>query len=131
MHGTLKYSLVILIILFQSNIQPAYAAKPIITSIGNIQKDNKENHPKTNKLAKWSLILVNCGFLTAIIPTLTILSPYLIVGGIVSSIISLFQIKKNKEKGKGLAIASIVLVGLTLLSILAVSDMFSGFIFNW
>jgi hypothetical protein len=92
------------------------AAKPIIPSIHKIQNNKKEDPIKTNKLAKWSLILAGSGFLTAIIPYLGILSPYLILGGIVCGIIALGQIKKRKEKGSGLAITSLVIGGVSVIA---------------
>jgi hypothetical protein len=116
MQSTLKYFFVLLLILFHPGIETAYAAKPILPSIDKIQKDKKENPPKTNKLAKWSLILTGTGFLSALIPYIAMISPYLIAGGIVCGIIALSQIKKNREKGKGLAIASLVVGGVTLIA---------------
>jgi 4-hydroxybenzoate polyprenyltransferase len=128
MQNTLKYFFVLLLILFQPGIETAHAAKPIIPAIVKIHKHKKEDLPKTNKLAKWSLILTGSGFLSALIPYLAMLSPYLIAGGIVCGIIALSQIKKNKEKGKGLAIASLVVGGVTVLvAIVAVAVLLSIF----
>lgn len=62
------------------------------------------------------MILTGTGFLSALIPYIAMLSPYLIAGGIVCGIIALSQIKKNREKGKGLAIASLVVGGVTLIA---------------
>jgi 4-hydroxybenzoate polyprenyltransferase len=112
-------------------MHPVHAAKPIRISTHKIQKDKKEDRLKTNKLAISSMILTVAGFLTALIPSVAMLIPYIFTGGIVCGIIALLQIKKNKEKGKGMVIASIVLVGLTLLSVAAMSDIFSGFTFIW
>lgn len=75
----------------------------------------KEDPPKKNKLAKWSLILTAAGFLSIYIPFLVMLSPYLMAGGMVCGIIALSQIKKSREKGKGLAIASLVVGGVYLI----------------
>jgi hypothetical protein len=56
------------------------------------------------------------------------LSPYLIAGGIVCGILALSQIKKNKEKGKGLAIASLVVGGVSvLIAIVAIAVLLSIF----
>jgi hypothetical protein len=129
MQNTLKYFFVLLLILFQPGMETAHAAKPIFpSSIQKSKRDKKENPPKTNTLAKWSLILTGSGFLAALIPFLSMLSPYLIAGGIVCGILALSQIKKNKEKGKGLAIASLVVGGVSvLIAIVAIAVLLSIF----
>jgi len=129
MQNTLKYFFVLLLILFQPGMETAHAAKPIFpSSIQKSKRDKKENPPKTNTLAKWSLILTGSGFLTALVPFLSMLSPYLIAGGIVCGILALSQIKKNKEKGKGLAIASLVVGGVSvLIAIVAIAVLLSIF----
>ena len=129
MQNTLKYFFVLLLILFQPGMETAHAAKPIFpSSIQKSKRDKKENPPKSNTLAKWSLILTGSGFLTALVPFLSMLSPYLIAGGIVCGILALSQIKKNKEKGKGLAIASLVVGGVSvLIAIVAIAVLLSIF----
>ena len=129
MQNTLKYFFVLLLIVFQPGMETAHAAKPIFpSSIQKSKRDKKENPPKTNTLAKWSLILTGSGFLTALVPFLSMLSPYLIAGGIVCGILALSQIKKNKEKGKGLAIASLVVGGVSvLIAIVAIAVLLSIF----
>lgn len=129
MQNTLKYIFVLLLIVFQPGIEMAHAAKPIFpSSLQKIQRDKKEDPPKINKLAKWSLILTGSGFLAALIPFLSMISPYLIVGGIVCGIIALGQIKKSREKGSGLAIASLVVGGVTVIgAIVAIAVLLSIF----
>ena len=79
-------------------------------------------------MAKWSLILAGSGFLLVFIPYLNMLAPYLMVAGLVCGIIALSQIKKSKERGKGLAIASLILGGVFLLTaIIAIAVLFSLF----
>jgi hypothetical protein len=129
MQNTLKYFFVLLLILFQPSMETAYAAKPIFpSSIQKSKRDKKENPPKTNTLAKWSLILSAIGFLSIFIPYVNFISIYLIVGGIVCGIIALGQIKKRKEKGSGLAITSLVVGGVTVIgAIVAIAVLLSIF----
>lgn len=108
-------SLILCITLFlTSSTEPLFAAKPIRNSTEKPVKVKKDALPQKNKLAKWSLILSGSGFASLVIPSLSVLSPYLIMGGLVCGIIALSQIRKTKERGKGLAIASLVLGGVFL-----------------
>lgn len=74
----------------------------------------------SNKLSLWSLILSGAGFLFTFIPGIAFLSPFLLVGGVVTGIISLGQIKKRKEKGSGLAVAGIIVGGVSILAAIIV-----------
>lgn len=110
------------------SMTPLFAAKPIIVSTEKHQKIKKDDPPKKNKLAKWSLILSAAGFLSIYIPYLVMLAPYLMAGGIVCGIIALSQIKKSGEKGKGLAIASLIMGGVYLIiAIVAIAILLSIF----
>ena len=91
------------------------AVNPVKVVSTELIGTKKEDPPKKNKLAKWSLILTGLGFLSVYIPFLVMLSPYLMAGGMVCGIIALSQIKKSREKGKGLAIASLVVGGVYLI----------------
>jgi hypothetical protein len=129
MQSTLKYFFILLLILFQPGMETAHAAKPIFpSSIEKIKRDKKEDLPKKNKLAKLSLILTGSGFLAAMIPYIGFVSLPLIVGGIICGIISLTQIKKNKERGTGMAITSLVIGGLFVVTaIVAIAVLLSIF----
>lgn len=95
-----------------------YAAKPLHSSIEQVTAVRTEEPPKKNKLALWSLILSGLGFLCLFIPYLSIASPYLFVGGIVYGIIALSKMKKNNQKGKGLAIAGLIIGGVSIIAAL-------------
>jgi hypothetical protein len=112
MQSTLKCFFVVVIIFFQSNLELAFAAYPVPVAIHKLHKEKKDEHPKRNKLALWSLILTGIGFLSGVIPYISMISPFLIAGGIVCGIIALGQIKKRKEKGAGLAISALVIGGV-------------------
>lgn len=75
---------------------------------------------KNNKLAKWSLIMSGAGFLFTFLPFISVLSPFLLVGGVVTGIISLGQIKKRKQKGSGLAIAGLIIGGVSIIAAIVV-----------
>ncbi len=129
MQNTLKYFFVLLLILFQPGMETVHAAKPIFpSSIQKIKRDKKADLPKKNKLAKLSLILTGSGFLAALIPFVGFLSLPLIVGGITCGIIALTQIKQNKERGTGMAITSLVIGGLFVVTaIVAIAALLSLF----
>ena len=120
--------IICLLILICSCIEPALAVKPILPATKKTEKLKKNDTLPKNKLAKWSLILAGSGFLLVFIPYLNMLAPYLMVAGLVCGIIALSQIKKSKERGKGLAIASLILGGVFLLTaIIAIAVLFSLF----
>ena len=93
--------------------------------------ERTQDPPKTkknNKLAKWSLIMSGAGFLFTFLPFISVLSPFLLVGGVVTGIISLGQIKKRKQKGSGLAIAGLIIGGVSILAaVLVIALLFSAF----
>jgi len=129
MQNTLKYFFILMLFLFQPGIETAHAAKPVFpSSIQKVKREKKEDLPKTNKLAKWSLILAGSGFLSLFIPYVNFISAYLMIGGIVCGIIALGQIKKKREKGSGLAIASLVVGGVSVLgAIIAITVLLTAF----
>ena len=113
---TLKYFFILSLFVFQAANHPVFAVKPIPNSVHKIHKVKKDDPPTKNKLARWSLILAAAGFVSLFIPYLNMASAYLMVGGIVCGVIALGQIKKTKEKGKGLAITSIILGGVFIIT---------------
>ncbi|MFN5641316.1 MAG: DUF4190 domain-containing protein [Sphingobacteriales bacterium] len=95
------------------------AAHIVITdTITAISDPPKKEEPKKNRLALWSFILSGAGFLFLLFPYLSIASPYLLVGGVVTGIMALSQIKKNKQKGKGLAIGGLIIGGVSIVAII-------------
>ncbi|MFN6373695.1 MAG: DUF4190 domain-containing protein [Chitinophagia bacterium] len=128
MRALLRLSLLLTIFFLQPFATELNAAKPIIRKTELHDKIRKDDPPKKNKLAKWSLILSGSGFLLTLVPYLSMFGPYLMVGGIVCGIIALTQIKKTKEKGSGMAIASLILGGVFLIAvIIAVAVLLSIF----
>ena len=115
MQAYLKYGIVFTIILFLSAPYAVKAAYIVPKDSVTIVNDPPQKE-KPNKLALWSLILAGGGFLLTFIPYISILSPFMLVGGIVTGIMALGQIKKKKQKGTGLAIASIIIGGVAILA---------------
>lgn len=108
-----------MLLFFQTGTFDAQAAKPVNVPTEQSISTKKEDRPKKNKLALWSFILSAAGFAFMLFPYLSIASPYLFVGGIVTGILALSKIKKNKERGKGLAIAGLIIGGVSILAIMA------------
>ena len=128
MNITLKNVLFFFMLVLFTGMNDTHAAKPVKIKIEKIHKSKVADPPRKNRLAIWSLILSGAGFLVTPIPYLAMISPYLIAGGIVCGILALSQIKKTKQKGKGLAIASLVLGGTFLVvTIVAIAVLLSIF----
>lgn len=126
MRTLLPRTLIFLFLFILNGQSPVFAAKPILPVSKKTERLKQEDRPPKNKLAKWSLILTASGFLTAMIPYTGIVAPYLMAGGVVCGILALSQIKKTGEKGKGLAIASLILGGISfLIAIIAVAVLLS------
>lgn len=118
MQAYLKYGFLLTLMLFFSAPNTVKAAYPVpIDSVSNVCYPPKKE--KTNKLAVWSLILAGAGLILLYIPYISVLAPYLLVGGVVTGIIALNQSKKRNQKGKGLAIASLIIGGVSILLIIA------------
>ncbi len=109
---------ILVLLFFQGLAFETYAAHPQPLPIEQAATI-KEDPPKKNKLALWSLILSGSGFLFLLLPIVSILSPYLFVGGVVTGIIALSKMSKTREKGKGLAIAGLIIGGVSILAIMA------------
>lgn len=116
---TFKLSSFILILFFQSLATHTIAAYPQPIKSEQVEAHKRVDPPKKNKLALWSLLLSAGGLVLMLFPYLSIASPYLLVGGVVSGILALSKIKKTKEKGKGLAIAGLIIGGVSILAIIA------------
>jgi 4-hydroxybenzoate polyprenyltransferase len=129
MNISLKNLLFFLTLVFFTGIaDDTQAAKPVKVKTEKRHSSKVADPPRKNKLAVWSLVLSGAGFLVTAIPYLAMISPYLIAGGIVCGILALSQIKKTKEKGKGLAVASLVLGGTFLVvAIVAIAILLSLF----
>lgn len=126
MKAIINYRFILAIIFFVSSFEITQAAYTIKVDTAAVYKKNKtkihvEDAPlKRNKLASWSLVLAAGGFLFAFLPFVSTLSPFMLVGSIVTGIIALGQIRKNKQKGSGLAIAGLIISGVSILAAFAV-----------
>lgn len=113
------YRFLFLILLFLTSSHPCFPSYPVQhDTLAPKTIKLKEDPPKKNKLAVWSFVLAVSGFLLLFLPYSSILSPYLIVGGLVTSIFALDQIKRKKQKGKGLAIAALIIGGISIIAII-------------
>lgn len=110
-----KFGFILSILFFIFSPYKTNAAHFVVPDTVSVTNDPpiKESKRK-NKLAFWSIIMSSSGFLFLMVPILSILSPFLLVGGIVTGIMALGQIKNNKQKGKGLAIASLIVGGVSI-----------------
>lgn len=129
MQGIIPFRFLLVILLFFSSSQPLEASIPVNKdTLKYSTYPPKEDPPKKNKLAVWSLILAGGGFLLTFVPYFSILSPFMLVGGIVTGILALGQIKRKKQKGTGLAIAALIIGGVSIIAaILAVLILLSIF----
>jgi len=73
-----------------------------------------------DRFAKWAFTLSLVPFILLIYPKLFIFTPLLDLVAIFLGVISLVRIRKSRQKGKGFAIAGIVISFLTLLTIIGV-----------
>ena len=127
-----RFRILFIFLLFISSTFSVEASSVNAIDSTKFEKTERTQDPpktkKNNKLAKWSLIMSGAGFLFTFLPIISVLSPFLLVGGVVTGIISLGQIKKRKQKGSGLAIAGLIIGGVSILAaFLVIALLFSAF----
>jgi phosphohistidine swiveling domain-containing protein len=128
MQITLRFLFVLFLFSSAAFIQPANAAKTIIPVKEKKEIVKKIDAPQTNKLAKLSAILTVSGTLISFLPVIGIAGPFLVVGGFVFAFRALKQIRRTEEKGKELAVASLIVSGLSILGgIIGIAILLSAF----
>jgi hypothetical protein len=117
MRAMINCRFILAFLLFLSSPEITHASYPVKIDAAKVGASiHQADAPKKkNKLAQWSLILAAGGFLLTFVPVVSILSPFMLVGGVVTGFIALGQIRKSRQKGSGLAIAGLIIGGVSIL----------------